>query len=395
MLLLLPTSLAAQYTSRAEEIQAARERKALDLQPDVPTSLEQTLVNIRERKILERLTAGIAGFRVKFGGLATGSGFAIGPEYLRRELADGNVVFRGSTRASAKRYLLHDLQLTLPKLAGDRVFVDLHAIHRNFPRMQYFGAGPDSIRTGRSNYRLEDTSFDAAAGVRLFDHVRIGAGGGYVLVNVGPGTDPRFVSTERTFTPATTPGIDHQTNFLRGSVFAQYDSRDFPGGPRKGSNYIARYTAFSDRDLRLHSFGRLDLEAQRYFPFFNERRVIALRGKTVMTFREGDQAVPFYLQPTLGGSDDLRGYLPFRFHDDHMMVMNAEYRWESFSGLDMALFVDGGKVFSRRADLDLSDLKASYGFGMRFNVRNAVFLRLDVGFGREGPQVWVKFDNVF
>ena len=31
----------------------------------------------------------------------------------------------------------------------------------------------------------------------------------------------------------------------------------------------------------------------------------------------------------------------------------------------------------------------------RFNVRNNVFLRLDVGFSHEGFRVWVKFWNPF
>jgi len=139
----------------------------------------------------------------------------------------------------------------------------------------------------------------------------------------------------------------------------------------------------------------MDLEVQQYIPFFNRRRVIALRGKSVLTYADSGQRVPFYLQPTLGGSDDLRGFRPFRFYDDNMVVLNAEYRWESFSGLDMALFVDGGKVFPRRAQWNLKDLEGSAGFGFRFNVRNSVFMRVDVGFSHEGFQLWVKFNNVF
>ena len=137
------------------------------------------------------------------------------------------------------------------------------------------------------------------------------------------------------------------------------------------------------------------MNLQQYIPFFNKRRVIALRGKTVLTFQDDDQQTPFYLQPVLGGSDDLRGFRNFRFHDDNLIVVNAEYRWETFSGLDMALFVDAGKVFPRRSQWNFTDLEGSVGFGLRFNARNNVFLRLDVGFSHEGFQVWVKFNNIF
>jgi hemolysin activation/secretion protein len=105
--------------------------------------------------------------------------------------------------------------------------------------------------------------------------------------------------------------------------------------------------------------------------------------------------VPFYLQPILGGSDDLRGFRAFRFSGNNSLVLNAEYRWESFSGLDLALFVDGGKVFPTPGHLNFSNLEASGGFGLRFNARNQTFLRIDVGFSREGFQAWFKFNDVF
>jgi hypothetical protein len=105
--------------------------------------------------------------------------------------------------------------------------------------------------------------------------------------------------------------------------------------------------------------------------------------------------MPFYMQPMLGSADDLRGYRPYRFRGDNAMVMNAEYRWEVFSGLDMALFADAGKVFPHKSDFDLHHLESDAGFGFRFNARNKTFLRLDVGFSHEGFQVWVKFSNIF
>jgi outer membrane protein assembly factor BamA len=395
LLLLLGVPLPAQVASRAEEIEAARQEKAKHPAPDDTSKLERALLAIKEKKLVERITAGVAGFRVKFGGLASGSGFALGPEYLRRDLADGGVIVRASASASAKRYQLFDVQLMFPKLARQRLFVDLYSVHRNFPGVNYYGPGPDSRKTGRSDFRLEDTVYDLTVGARPVRHLSVGGTLGYLQVNVGPGTDPRFVSTEKIFAPASTPGIDRQSDFLRNGLFAQYDYRDNPGGPRKGGNYVFRYTWNSDQVLDLHSFRRMDLEVQQYIPFYNLRRVIALRGKSVLTYAGSGQRVPFYLQPTLGGSEDLRGFRPFRFYDDNLVALNAEYRWESFSGLDMALFADGGKVFPRRAQWNLKDLEADVGFGFRFNVRNSVFMRIDVGFSHEGFQLWLKFNNVF
>ncbi len=394
-LLLLCPLLQAQVDSRAAEIQAARARKAQSLEPDETSGTERALVHFKDAKLLERISAGIAGFRLKLGGLVSGSGFALGPEYLRSDLARGEIIFRGAAQSSFKGYRKFDLQFSLPSFAADHLFLDLYSAHRNYPGINYYGPGPDSQKNSRSNFRLEDTAFDATFGVKPARDLRIGATVGYTLLNVGPGTDSRFVSADQVFPPAETPGIDRQADFLRHGAFAQYDTRDNPGGPRSGGNYIVQYSRYLDRTLGQHDFERLDLHFQQYIAFFNKRRVIALRGKSILTFTDEGQKVPFYLQPVLGGSDDLRGFRPFRFYDNNLIVVNAEYRWESFSGLDMALFVDAGKVFSKRSQWNFKDMEGSVGFGLRFNVRNNVFLRLDVGFSHEGFQVWVKFNNIF
>jgi hypothetical protein len=63
--------------------------------------------------------------------------------------------------------------------------------------------------------------------------------------------------------------------------------------------------------------------------------------------------------------------------------------------LDMALFADGGKVFSRRGDLNFSHLQTDGGIGFRFNLQGRPFLRLDLAGSREGFHIWLKFDDIF
>ena len=290
---------------------------------------------------------------------------------------------------------MYDTELNFPKLADSYVFLDLRATHRNYPQIQYFGSGPRSRSSGRSNYRLEDTAFRARLGVQPLKGLRLGTAGAFLQENVGPGTSDEYVSAEKRYSPLQAPGIDRQTDFLQGTAFAEYDYRDNPGGPRAGGFYQASFHYFRDVDLHRHTFRRLELEAQQYFPLFNRRRVIALRARSELSYKNPNQLVPFYMQSILGGSNDLRGFLPFRFYGDNLLLFNAEYRYEIFAGLDMAVFGDAGKVFDRRSDWNVGKLEGSYGIGMRFNARNDVFLRLDAGFSREGFQVWLKFNNVF
>jgi hypothetical protein len=382
-------------STRAAEIESLREKKAQELRPEELSGTERALQTIKEKRLVERITGGAMGLRARLGGLATGSGFGAGPEYYRRFRND-RVVVRSSIRASLKNFYAIDAGIAFPRLASDRAFLNFGAGYRNSPRIDYYGQGPESRKSGRSSYAFEEGGLEARGGVRPFGRgLAMGLLGRHQRINVGPGRDERFGSTQTTYGPDTTPGLLEQSNYLAAGLFAAYDNRDNPGGPRSGGYYGLEFSNYIPRELPLGHFRRFDVEAQQYFSFTNRRRVIALRANAVLTNPRAGEFVPFYLQPTLGGSDSLRGFRAWRFYDNNRVVMTGEYRWEVFSGLDMALFADFGEVFHRVRDFAFSGLEQSYGFGFRFNVRNDVFLRLDTGFSREGFQIWFKFNNVF
>src|SRR4051794_18095960 len=393
LLAVFSAHLAAQDDSRLAGIAAQQEQKAAQLKPDEPNKAERWFLKAKEHAWVERLTSGADGLGPKFGGMAPGTGIALGARYRRGGLMGGSMSFAASATSSLKGDRKFDLELAAPKVAGGKAFAGIYAVRHDYSRMNYYGSGPESEKTGRTAFHLEDTAVDATAGVRPFRGVTLGASAGYLWNNVGPGTDTRFASTDAVYSPSQAPGIDVQSNYLRTGAFAQFDRRDNADGSRRGGNYFAQISDYRDRTFGGAGFQRLDLEAQQYLPILNQRRVFAVRAKTALT--SSDRPIPFYMQPSLGGSDDLRGYRPYRFRGDNLMVMNAEYRWEIFSGLDMAIFADAGKVFTRRSDLSFRNLESDAGFGFRFNERNRTFLRLDVAFSHEGFQVWIKFNNVF
>jgi len=92
--------------------------------------------------------------------------------------------------------------------------------------------------------------------------------------------------------------------------------------------------------------------------------------------------VPFYLQPSLGGANSLRGYADYRFHDRNMVVVNAEARLALMTHMDLAFFADAGNVAAERRDLDLA--RKSYGAGLRFHTRRMTYARIDAARGDEG-----------
>ena len=130
--------------------------------------------------------------------------------------------------------------------------------------------------------------------------------------------------------------------------------------------YSVALNDFRDREDTF-SFRRLDADFRQYFPLLKEHWVLAFARQAQITDVEDGQVIPYYLLPSLGGANTLRGYSDFRFQDKHMLLLGAEYRWLPSRIVDMAIFVDAGKVAAERRDLDLDGLKTTYGIGIRFH----------------------------
>jgi outer membrane translocation and assembly module TamA len=78
-----------------------------------------------------------------------------------------------------------------------------------------------------------------------------------------------------------------------------------------------------------------------------------------------------------------------------VILLQAEYRFEVFTALDGALFYDAGQVAPHAEDFTWKRLETDWGFGLRFGSNAGVFIRFDLGFGREGPRPFLRFNHVF
>jgi outer membrane translocation and assembly module TamA len=69
----------------------------------------------------------------------------------------------------------------------------------------------------------------------------------------------------------------------------------------------------------------------------------------------------------------------FPIGGDAEIILNAELRTHVYGPVGAVVFVDGGNVFVRAADLSLADLRGSVGFGLRY--RSPIGpIRVDLGF---------------
>lgn len=380
--------------TRAEEARRQREEKARRAGPPRRPWLERLLLQLEDRYVLDRLFNAPRGFYIRAGGITEGSGLGFGPAF--RASVPHATAFTVSGAASIKGYWIGEASLSFPNLRRGRGFADAAVRALEFPQEDFYGLGPDSSLEARTNYARRETAVSVGGGVRPADHLAVGGRIGWLHPRIGRGTDTLFPSTDALFDDTTAPGLAAQPDFLHAQAFVRFDDSRPAANPRAGRRYSATFGRWSDRDLDRYSFDRFEVDLQQYLPLLHEYRVVALRALLSTTGSPEGHEVPFYLQQPLGGAYTLRGFPTSRFRAPHLLLLQAEYRWEINAFMHGALFVDAGKVAAVRGDLDLKGLDTDWGVGLRVGSDPGVVLRVDVAFGgREGTRFFVRGGHVF
>ena len=396
LIVLAVASPALAQDTRQADLERQRAEKATRLKPYEPKRLE-TWVSRAEEGRLRRLIAPHNGFFVEYGyeHKPVGSGIGFGGGW-RHDLFGRRARLVLEAGGTLRRYQMLRADFSLPRLADERLELGVEGIYRKHPQEDFYGLGLDTTKEMRVSYLFKGNEFQGRAIYRPIEFVQLGTRFGTLTTSVGGGKDSRFPSIEEVFVDSTAPGLLEQPDYKYGEAFAAFDNRDEPGNARSGGNYEIGWRKYSDSTLDRYSFSRIGLHATHFIPIFDKKRVFALQAQLVSTSADDGQQVPFFMQPTLGGGHQLRSVADYRFRDNSLFGLNVEYRWETFSALDMALFTDFGTVAPRVSELDLGELKRAYGIGFRFNTAKAVLLRFDIATGaREGIRYYFKFSNAF
>lgn len=325
------------------------------------------------------------GFYTDFNNMITGAGWIAGGPGYRRWYSKDRVFVDASTAISWRAYKTAQARVEFPKLARSRLALGSQFRWQDFPQVNFFGEGPGALDANRSEYRVKSTNLVGYATLRPHKWVGIGAQIGWLQPSILPPAGA--FRSDRPNTRDIFPGdivfaLADQPAFVHSEASITSDTRDFAGHPTRGGLYRAAAANYSDRDTGVFSFRRYEAEAARFLPLADSRVVIALRGWLVASDTGDGHFVPFYLQPSLGGHNTLRGYADYRFHDRNLLAFNAETRIAMMTHVDAAVFFDAGNVAARVGDLNLS--KRSYGAGFRIHSRRQTFARLDIARGGEG-----------
>lgn len=363
----------------AETIAAQQREKATQLQPHAPGRVERLLDRLEGALLGERPSSWHPFFENAYqgGGLTIGAGHrtSVG----RDDLLDvrGSLTVRGYVRAEAEYVApLPGPQTELVALAG----------WRRATQVGFFGLGTSATsEDDRVNYGFEQPYAHVQIGARPMAALRVAAGVEYSRWTVvsGSGDAP---SIEQVYGPQDLPGLGTSPTYLQPFVQVGLDTRRADGQARAGTLVMTRASAHHTRDGAL-SFRRMVYEAVHHQPVLQDLWVLSLRTRVETTHPATGDAVPFFLLPSLGGGDTLRGFTSWRFRDRHSLLLSAEWRVMVNRFIEVAAFGDAGKVVSETRRLDLQQLESDFGLGVRLHGLRATFLRIDVARSNEGLMV--------
>ena len=379
---------------RKDEIIKAEQAKEQKLSPLLPPHGEELFDHIETRIVNPIFNTN--GFGVKLGGLPTGGGFSLGPRYVRQDLLREHLTSDSYVVGSTKKWWRGESALKFTDLFDGHLEVAAKGSYEDASSMPFFGEGPQSLKANQSNFRREFTTGSMGPTVYLLDH-KLSAGYEVagLLVNVGKGGSNDYPSTTSLYTEAQLPGIDKQSNFIVGTTKVALDLSHPSYNNPSGLVLEANDNQFWDRSGNNSSFHLLETQATYSLPFFNGMRTLEFRARNETAFHAAGQVVPFYLQPTMGGPNDLRGYERYRFYDNGSSVVSAEYRWPVSGTVEFAIFGDGGNVYARPGLIGIRDARGDGGFGVRFKNKQATVMRFDIGVSPEGVKVWFVFNDAF
>jgi hypothetical protein len=300
------------------------------------------------------------------------------------------------------------------------MLIVLAADHEDMEQMPFFLPGPASP-AGSFTYTARQNLFIAQASVPLTNRITYLPALDIRREGIGRSDDPDSVRVN--FGEQTAPGLASQPTFVVVHNAVDLHDQHQMCDVEVGSSVV------HDTDSGHYSFGEVSANAtyqyhlrtggslRKQLPCFDPRMhprdksfgTLHLSAAVDHQYVGQGNAIPFYMQTTLGGSningqETLRSYDNYRFRDPDLVMFQAEY-WKGISGVYRTFhpipknviaryligmsyfysFYDAGKVASQFSGLDIAHLRQDGGAGIRFTVANngvfTVYLAYGAGHG--------------
>lgn len=264
---------------------------------------------------------------------------------------------------------------------------------------RFFGFQSDSRTENETNYADEEFGLSMTIGYDITKNLQIQFGERIRKVNVGHGAIDSLPFIRDRYNDVEVPGVSGFTAHAQklAIIFNTLDSRDMPtqGIYAKVSIESSLKALGSSCDYRHY-----EAEVKGYLPLVEARYITV--GRLMYNQTLGNR-VPFLERSILGGENTLRGYGRNRFIDSSFFLLNLEerirlFRWSVFNvntDWELAPFIDLGAVMESLDTIATRNFEFNPGLGFRAVVRPNIVGRVDIGFGNDGPAVFVGLGYPF
>ncbi|HEX4999052.1 MAG TPA: hypothetical protein VFY29_12560 [Terriglobia bacterium] len=365
------------------------------------------------------------------GSIAPQNGMAFGPAFvthwtpnedLRTSInIDGVFSTNGSKRAGAYwKFLWTRIEPGSATVRQYPVF-DFYAQATSLRKIGYYGLGPATSASDESFFGMREFIVGTSATYPLLDgplNLSLQGEVNQRFVRINPSSNQSSPSIEQLYTPATAPGLTDQP------MFAQFGEgvRLRPNllDNRLRLNYLVKYQQFTA--AQNSGFQRLTIDLQHQIPIYRTTRSLlprdhngpddcsasstpgsacpatmtrnregsfSVRLLIVESFTSAGNSVPFYFQPTIGGSDidgqlTLPSYRDYRFRAPNALLLRGAFEHSLWGPIGLAFSAEEGKVALNRSDLDFKHTIHSYTAGFTVRAGGLPVLTFAVAWG--GPE---------
>jgi hypothetical protein len=270
---------------------------------------------------------------------------------------------------------------------------------------RFFGIGNESPAIAETNYTNEQELAQAQIGLNFNRTWQLLYTGRMRVVDVTPGTLARIASIEPRFGRILGVGTNRE---LLNRLSIVYDTRDDLTVPSRGMKWVV-YGGLASRSGVFNDslYSEAGVDGRAFWPIAQHTTLAA---HLALRYLPTAHRVPFWAlssigggRSVIGGAQPLRGFGAGRFYDRNSFSATVELRRTvlSFNAisthveLELAPFVDLGRVFARSSTWPVAQLHRVYGLGFRGIARPSVVGYVDIGFGSEGMAVFTGIDYPF
>lgn len=376
------------------------------------------------------------------GSIAPQNGFGLGPAFVAHSNSkekwrlswnvDAIASFNRSWRAGVYMKAIYSKQppiiiVTDPNqhpsidLTRERPVINVYAQGISLNNVDYYGLGNSTSREAESVFGMRETVVGASAtvpvpklkNVSVFGEIN----GRFVALRTEHGG--ATPSIDQVYTPISAPGLANQPGFLQLGEGVRIYPSFFQNHVQL--DYKATFQEFI-APASNNSFNRFTADVAHHFPIYHGQLSFkprsfngpdqcaadigqpcpptakssdrwgefGLRLIFSESFVSAENTIPFYFQPTLGGSDLngeqlLPSYRDFRFRAPNVLLFRGSFEHSLWGPLGVTFMADEGKVALTHSELDFTHLKHSFGAGLTLRAGGFPVVSLLFAWGgREG-----------